>query len=88
MYRVELSKRAFRSLKKLDPRTRFRILEKLMSLREKPIPRGAAKLKGEKNAYRLRVGDYRIAFTVNFKENEVAILKIAKRKIFYREIGR
>jgi len=85
MYRVELSKRAFRSLKKLDPRTRFRILEKLMSLREKPIPRGAAKLKGEKNAYRLRVGDYRILYKVLWEERTILIFKIEHRRKAYRK---
>jgi len=45
-------------------------------------------IKGLKGVFRLRVGDYRIAFTVNFKENEVAILKIAKRKTFYRKLKR
>jgi len=59
MYRVELSRRAFKSLERLEPETRHRILEKLVVLREEPIPRGAVKLRGEKDVYRLRVGDYR-----------------------------
>ncbi|RLE65839.1 MAG: type II toxin-antitoxin system RelE/ParE family toxin [Thermoprotei archaeon] len=85
MYRVELSKKAFRSLKKLDPRTRLRILEKLMSLREEPIPRSAAKLRGEKHAYRLRVGDYRILYKILWKEETILIFKIEHRRKAYRK---
>ncbi len=60
MYRAELSSRAFKSLKRLEPTTRRRILEKLAILKEDPIPQGAVKLRGEKDAYRLRARDYKV----------------------------
>jgi mRNA-degrading endonuclease RelE of RelBE toxin-antitoxin system len=31
------------------------------------------------------VGDYRIAFTVNFEKNEVVVLRVGRREEFYQE---
>ena len=41
-------------------------------------------IKGVKGLVRRRVGDYRILFTVDFRRNEVAILRIGQREDFYR----
>jgi len=43
---------------------------------------GIKKLRGEKDYYRYRIGEYRIGFKV--VDNEVLILKIAHRKEIYR----
>jgi mRNA-degrading endonuclease RelE of RelBE toxin-antitoxin system len=40
-------------------------------------------VKGERALFRRRVGDYRIAFTVNFEKGEVAILRVGHRSKFY-----
>ena len=84
MYRVELSSRAFKSLKRLESAIRRRVLEKLVSLRWEPIPRGAMKLKGEKDVYRLRVRDYRILYKVLWDEGVVLVFKIEHRRKAYR----
>ncbi|RLG53237.1 MAG: type II toxin-antitoxin system RelE/ParE family toxin [Thermoproteota archaeon] len=84
MYRVELSKRAFKSLERLDSEVRCRVLEKLAALREEPIPRGAIKLRGEKDAYRLRIGDYRILYKVLWEERVVLVFKVEHRRRAYR----
>jgi len=84
VYRVELSRGAFRALKKLDPEDRRRILKKLATLEEEPIPRGAIKLRGEKDAYRLRVGDYRVLYKVLWEEGVVLVFKVEHRRRVYR----
>jgi len=43
-------------------------------------------LKGIPGVFRRRVGNYGIAFSVNFNESEVVILKIGKRGKFYDEL--
>jgi len=46
--------------------------------------RGDVRLtKGARGLFRKRVGDYRIAFTVNFEKDEVAILRVGHRSRFY-----
>jgi mRNA-degrading endonuclease RelE of RelBE toxin-antitoxin system len=44
----------------------------------KPIKKDSVK-----GLFRRRVGDYRIAFTVDFQKDEVAILRVAQRENFY-----
>ena len=44
---------------------------------------GCIKLQDE-NAYRIRVGDYRILYEINEEEREVLVYRIAHRKDVYR----
>jgi mRNA-degrading endonuclease RelE of RelBE toxin-antitoxin system len=43
-------------------------------------------LKGVAGVFRRRVGDYRIAFSVNFDQNEVLVLKVGRRGKFYNDM--
>jgi mRNA interferase RelE/StbE len=50
------------------------------------LPKGdTKKLKGYKDLYRLRVGDYRIIYTIKYDELLVAVLKIANRGDIYKK---
>jgi mRNA-degrading endonuclease RelE of RelBE toxin-antitoxin system len=46
-------------------------------------PKTSNGFKGLKGLLRRRVGDYRIAFTINFEKTEVIILRIGRRAEFY-----
>lgn len=46
-------------------------------------PRGCIKLTGI-HAYRLRVGDYRIIYTIDDKKHQIEILAIGHRREIYR----
>ena len=61
------------------------MLEKLATLTWEPIPPGTVKLRGEKDTYRLRVGEYRILYKVLWKEKVVLIFKIEHRKKAYKK---
>jgi len=44
------------------------------------LPAGdVKKLKGRRKEFRLRVGDFRVVFTVDFKATEIVILEIFRR---------
>jgi mRNA-degrading endonuclease RelE of RelBE toxin-antitoxin system len=43
-------------------------------------------LKGVAGVFRRRVGDYRIAFSVSFDQNEVLVLKVGRRGKFYNDM--
>ena len=45
-YRISLRPAAERDLRKIDPTIRLRIWNKIQSLAERPLPRGAEKLTG------------------------------------------
>lgn len=83
IFRVELSRRALDSLEKLDTQIRERVAEKLRELEETPFPRGCRKLKGEVDAYRLRVGKIRILYKILWGEKAIVVFKIEYREKVY-----
>ena len=84
-YTVELSNRAKRDLAALSAEVQTRIVKALRTLEANPRPSGVEKLKGEDNAYRLRVGDYRILYAVHDKILFVLVVKIGHRREVYRK---
>ncbi|MEW6038607.1 MAG: type II toxin-antitoxin system RelE/ParE family toxin [Pseudomonadota bacterium] len=51
---------------------------------ENPRRHGAIKLESELDLYRLRVGSYRAAFTIEDEKLLVLVLKIGNRREIYR----
>lgn len=49
---------------------------------ESPYPTGCKKLKGAPNSYRLRVGDYRILYTI-IDDKAILVFKISNRGSAY-----
>ena len=74
---------ARRELSRLTSRERARIGGKAYSLGDNPRQRGAKKLTGLEE-YSLRVGDYRILYTIDDRDSEVAIRAIRHRREAYR----
>ena len=62
-YRIEVRPAALRALRKLDPKVRPRIEGALALLAANPRPPASRPFKG-RPGYRVRVGDYRIIYTV------------------------
>jgi len=75
-FRVFIEKKAHKQLEKFDEETREYILNKVRELKQGFSSRlDIKKLRGYKNHYRLRVGDYRILFEMeNYKIIIYAIL--------------
>lgn len=82
-YRVEFTTAAARQVRKLPPPMRRRILEAIEGLEEEPRPHGAKKLVGEKVAWRLRVGDYRVIYEVIDAHLLVTVVRAAHRREAY-----
>ena len=84
-YVVLLESQAEKELKSLSEGVLKRVDIKLQALSLNPRPRGAAKLKGkESEGWRLRVGDYRILYQIDDKENAIRIYRIKHRREVYR----
>ena len=82
-YTVELRPAAQRALNKLPATEARRILSKFTLLAEDPFPAGSKKLAGT-DWYRLRVGDYRIIYSVENARLLVLIIRIGHRREVYR----
>ncbi len=84
-HEVYLTRKARKELEKLDPRTRERILNALIMLRDYGFTQrlDIKKLRGYKNYYRIRIGRYRILFELE-KPRRVVVYAILPRKQAYQ----
>ncbi|HZU71800.1 MAG TPA: type II toxin-antitoxin system RelE/ParE family toxin [Acidimicrobiales bacterium] len=83
-YRVEVARRAVRMLAGLPRPEQQRIRAAIELLAAEPRPPSATKLKGERRAYRVRVGDYRIVYEIFDDRLVVQVVRIAHRRDIYR----
>ncbi len=74
-YTLEISNSAKKDFHSFDGLTKKRIIEVIDALSVDPRPFGYIKLKGFKNLLRVRVGNYRIIYSVNDTERIVIIKK-------------
>jgi mRNA interferase RelE/StbE len=81
-YKIEISSKAEKSLKKIPKTELKKIIEAIQILSINPYPVGCRKLAGEE-AYRIRQGNYRIIYEVEGGKLIILILKIGHRKDIY-----
>lgn len=86
LYEITLKPSVEKDLRVLSAKVRARILSRIGGLREKPVPRQAIKLAGGLAWYRLRVGDYRIVYGVDFGERQVVVHYVRHRRDVYRKL--
>jgi mRNA interferase RelE/StbE len=70
----------------LPAATRRRVKEAIDTLAEVPIPLGATRLRGRDNAYRIRIGNYRLVYEVHATEIVVYVVGVGHRREIYRTI--
>jgi mRNA interferase RelE/StbE len=83
MFAIWFTQAALRDFTTLSREAQRRIRPKIDALAQNPYPHGTKKLKGE-NAFRIRVGDYRIVYEIRNNELVVLVLRIAHRREAYR----
>ena len=59
-----------------------RISKRILSLEDNPRPLGSRKLRGGE-AYRLRVGDYRVLYTIDDQARRIFVYGVAHRREVY-----
>ena len=59
-YTITFARSARKELERLPGELAARLLEKVGALARNPRPGGTSKLRGQKQLWRLRVGDYRV----------------------------
>lgn len=83
MFTIIPGPQARKFLRTAEAGLRERILNKLRGLSADSEPRGAIKVIGEGNVYRIRVGDYRILYEIYHTEKKIILVKIDKRSRVY-----
>jgi mRNA interferase RelE/StbE len=57
-----------------------------LNLKDNPKPTDLRKITSSENYYRIKVGDYRIIYDINYKEKRINIFRIRHRKEAYRNL--
>lgn len=83
-YRIEVKPQAEKALAKIPNPHRRRIANAIDGLARVPRPPGCRKLTGADEAYRIRVGEYRIVYQIADRILIVYIIRVAHRKDVYR----
>jgi mRNA interferase RelE/StbE len=84
-YALEIKLSAWKELKRLGDNLIVRIVAKIESLSANPRPSGCKKLRGYKDLWRIRVGDYRVVYIIDDPRKIVSITRIAHRRGVYQE---
>ena len=83
MYAVFIERYALKQIAKLDKKIIPIVKEAIAGLALDPRPYGYIKLKGEE-AYRIRVGDYRIIYEIEDAKIIVTVVSVGHRKDIYK----
>ena len=81
--KIALTQTAVKQLLKIPSKQKKRIEGKIETLATNPFSTQSKKLSG-REGWHLRVGDYRILYSVNKKEKLITILSAQHRKDAYR----
>ena len=83
-YAIEVLPAAERDLRKVHPQMRARIRGAVLKLAAEPRPPGARALKDRPGYLRVRVGDYRIIYTIEDDVLRVFVVRVGHRRDVYR----
>lgn len=84
MYRVEFTAAAQKDILSIPGFVRNRMEIAVEQLQVNPRPEGSKKLKGRENTYRIRLGDYRILYSIEDRSKMLTVFRIRHRKEVYR----
>ena len=82
-YAVEVKPSARKELESFPDTLLARVLGKRESLGVTPRPAGCRKLKGSKDQWRVRVGDWRVVYIIDDVAKLVSVTRIAHRREVY-----
>jgi mRNA interferase RelE/StbE len=84
-YRVLIKPSAAKEVEAVDQKKdRQRIVARILALADEPRPVGCEKLAGATDRYRIRVGRYRVVYSIVDDELLVLVVRVADRKEAYR----
>ena len=86
LYKIFFKPSVEKDLRNLPKTTIKNILLHIERLKQEPYPRQSIKLAGAEYLYRLRVGDYRIIYSVDQSDKQITIHYIRHRRDVYKQI--
>ena len=80
---IKIKRSAQKSLARIEAGQRKRIIEAIQRLSFNPRPSGCKKLSG-REAWRIRIGNYRVIYEIHDNELLIVIVVIGHRKFVYK----
>ncbi len=85
LFEITITRSASKEIKRLPREVIRAVFQKIKSLESQPRPQGCKKLVGsEEDIWRIRIGDYRVLYTIDDVVRIVEIRKVDHRKDAYR----
>lgn len=85
-YEVVVLRPAEKEIRRLAPKIRRQILEKLVGLETNPRPQDVRRLHVVERGYRVDSGEYRILYEIDDAERRVVVRLVKHRKDVYRNL--
>lgn len=85
LYKIEWKQSVIKELKNLNKPIIPKIINSVEALSDNPFPNGSRKLRAAQFTNRIRVGQYRIIYSVLEKVLTIEIVRIGHRKGIYRK---
>jgi len=85
-FALEYKSSVKKELRKLSRIDRILIVQKIELLKREPRPEGSAKLKGSRDLFRIRHGDYRVIYRVKKDILIIIIIRIGHRSEIYKNL--
>jgi mRNA interferase RelE/StbE len=85
-YRLDIKKSFEKDLRRLPDYVVQRVFKKLDNLAENPFLPGCDKIEGLEHSYRIRIGDYRVIYTVDEAKKYITLFYARHRKDAYRNM--
>lgn len=83
-FSFQYDKQPVKFLRKYDQHIVQRLLTKIKdTLSDNPVPHDAKTIVNAHGVFRIRVGDFRVLYRVNYQENKIVIFEIEKRERAY-----
>ena len=83
-YKLTFARSARKELQSLDSKVASRVISRIEVLAAVPRPPGCKKLEGAINLWRLRVGDWRVIYSIDDSKLTVDISAVRHRRDVYR----
>ena len=82
-YRIDLARSARKQLESLPDSIAMRVLTRIEALAQTPRPNGCRKLVGSDKLWRIRIGDYRVIYSIDDGKQIVDVNAVRHRREAY-----
>ena len=86
-YVVRIAPAAKREIKRLSKQNQRRVVAVMQALADNPRPHGYTPVEGFDGLFKVRVGDYRVIFTIEDDELLVVVVRVRHRSDVYRQLS-